>query len=1153
MSDPALFLHLRTHSAYSLSEGAIKVPALLDLAKQHKMPALALTDRNNLFGALVFSENALEAGIQPIIGCLLNVEHPGSPGGKARVPTSLSLLVQNEQGYKNLSKLVSHAHLRSSHTDWPEVPGEVLAEHASGLIALTSGKWGSLGRFLLEGNKTEAQQYLAHMQTLFGDRVYVEIARHGEAREQAIEEPMLDLAFSLKIPIVATNAVFYATPDLFDAHDILLCIAQGVALADSDRETSSAAYYFKSQEDMRSLFSDLPEAIANTSVIAQRCAFSVQTRKTVFPKAYRDTEKTEAEILKERAHEGLEERLQTVDFSAFPSEKEGRAHYEARFAYELKIIEQMGFPGYFLVVADFVQWAKNQSIPVGPGRGSGAGSLIAWALTITDLDPIRFSLIFERFLNPERVSLPDFDIDFCQDRRDEVIEYVRQKYGTDHVAQIITFGKLQARAVLRDVGRVLGLPYGYVDKLCKLVPNNPAHPVTLTEAMAGEQTFQEMMDEDPQIERLVSIALKLESLYRHASTHAAGIVISEEPLEDVVPLYKDPRSDIPVTQFDMKYVEKTGLIKFDFLGLKTLTVLQKTVDFLQARGVNLTLADIPLDDAKTFELLHRVETTGVFQLESAGMREVVRNLSPDRFEDLIALVALFRPGPMDDIPRYISCKHGQEEVRFLHPKLEPILASTYGVMVYQEQVMQIAQVLGGYTLGQADILRRAMGKKIHAEMETQRKRFLTGAQENGVEASVADRIFDQMAKFASYGFNKSHAAPYALLAYQTAFLKANYPLEFMATLMTCDLGNIDKLNNYRQELARLDVPLLPPDINLSDPTFSVAEEEGRPAIRYALAGIKGSGLLMMQKVVEERVAHGLFQDIFDFCQRFDARVSNRRIVEVLILGGAFDAMHASRRLLSEHLDDILKQVEAYRPTAATHQQHSLFGEEDLRPVYKREQLEGADWPPLLRLQREFQVIGFYLSAHPLDIYQEALQALRNVPLQEVIALKRERFTLACVVLGLQKRIARSGKRYAFLRFSDMSGGAECVVFSELLEQAKDLFEEGRCLLLTLKAAFSGDSYRLSVDKAEDLEQALASLLSGLHLTIASPEALPEISHYLQDKPPGSLWIRMRAPEWKDDALLLPERYQLSFQDVSFLRSLSGVTEVSVELQKYFQR
>ncbi|MDR2417360.1 MAG: DNA polymerase III subunit alpha [Holosporales bacterium] len=1139
----APFIHLRAHSAYSLAEGAIKVPDLLDLAKKNAMSAIALTDRNNLFGACAFSEYALSAGVQPIIGCSLNVSHPGAREGTTRAPTSLLFLSKNERGYRNLSKLVSQAHLNSSHASWPEVSFAALEEYADGLIVLTAGILGSLGRFLLEKDGNAAQQFLDQLQATFPDRLYIELMRHQEAREQAIEEPLLDLAFARNIPIVATNSVFYAAPDMFDAHDVLICISQGAVLADTDRQTSSEAYYFKSQEEMRVLFADLPEAIENTAVIAQRCAFAVTPQKTVFPKAYRNTEKTEAEILREEARKGLEKRLETVDFSAFPSEDEGRKKYYDRFDYELDVVEQKGFPGYFLVVADFVQWAKNQHIPVGPGRGSGAGSLIAWALTITDLDPIRFSLIFERFLNPERVSLPDFDIDFCQDRRDEIIEYVRQKYGVDHVAQIITFGKLQARAVLRDVGRVLGLPYGYVDKICKLVPYNPAHPLTLTEAMQGEPTFKQMTEEDPQVERLVVIALKLEGLFRHASTHAAGVVISEAPLDEVVPLYKDPRSDIPVTQFDMKCVEKAGLIKFDFLGLKTLTVLQKTIDLLRARGVNITLSSIPLDDPKTFALLHRVETIGVFQLESGGMQEVVKNLRPDRFEDLIALVALFRPGPMDDIPRYIACKHGQEAVRFLHPKLEPILASTYGVMVYQEQVMQIAQVLGGYTLGQADLLRRAMGKKIHAEMEAQRKRFLVGALNNGVADRTADQIFDQMAKFASYGFNKSHAAPYAMLAYQTAFLKANYPVEFIATLMTCDTGNIEKLTNYRQELERLNIPLLLPDINASQAEFSVTEHDGQPAIRYGLMGIKGGGALAMHQVVEERTANGPFKDIFDFCKRFDTRIANKRIVDVLILGGAFDSLHTSRRLLSEQLDSILKQVEPNRPSIASTQQDSLFGEESLRADYKRDALEGPDWPPLIRLQKEFEVIGFYLSAHPLDTYAPTIRALGVAALCDVIEEKKGKATIACVVLGLQKRVARSGNRYAFLQFSDTSGNGECVVFSELLASASNLLEEGKCLLLTVQARFEGDTYRLIAVSVQDLAAAPAPTLAEIQISFSDTEALQAIAAYLESKPEGTTRVCLKTPAFK--RYILPKKYAISFEDIVAFRSIPGVLDANV--------
>ncbi|MDR1910300.1 MAG: DNA polymerase III subunit alpha [Holosporales bacterium] len=1141
------FIHLRAHSAYSLAEGAIKVPDLLDLAKRHTMPAIALTDRNNLFGVCPFSEYALSAGVQPIIGCSLNVSHPGTRENTARVPTSLLFLAKDEQGYRNLSKLVSQAHLRSSHSSWPEVSFPTLAGRTEGLIVLTAGIFGSLGRFLFEQDKDAARQYIDQLQTLFPDRLYIELMRHQDPREQAIEEVLIDLAFTRNIPVVATNAVFYATPDMFDAHDVLVCIAQGAVLTDTDRQTSSAAYYFKSPEEMRTLFADLPEAIANTAVIAQRCAFAVMSQKTVFPKAYRDSEKTEADILREKAHEGLEKRLETVDFSTFPSPEAGRQQYYDRFYYELDVIEQKGFSGYFLVVADFVQWAKNQYIPVGPGRGSGAGSLIAWALTITDLDPIRFFLIFERFLNPERVSLPDFDIDFCQDRRDEVIEYVRQKYGIDHVAQIITFGKLQARAVLRDVGRVLGLPYGYVDRTCKLVPHNPSYPPTLTKVLEDEPTMRAMMEEDPQVERLVSIALKLEGLYRHASTHAAGVVISEAPLEDVIPLYKDPRSDIPVTQFDMKYVEQAGLIKFDFLGLKTLTVLQKTVDLLRTNGIDIALSSIPLDDAKTFALLHRVETIGVFQLESSGMQGVVKNLRPDRFEDLIALVALFRPGPMDDIPRYIACKHGEEAVRFLHPKLEPILAPTYGVMVYQEQVMQIAQELGGYTLGQADLLRRAMGKKIHAEMQAQRKRFLAGASANNVDKGVAEQIFDQMAKFASYGFNKSHAAPYALLSYQTAFLKANYPVEFISTLMTCDAGNLDKLTHYRQELDRLNIALLPPDINTSQAEFSVTEHNGRPAIRYGLIGIKGGGAMAMCQVVEERVANGPFNDIFDFCKRFDTRIANKRIVDVLILSGAFDSLHPSRRLLSEQLEAILKQVGPDRPNPLAAQQNSLFEEKSLKVNYKREMLEGPDWPPLVRLQKEFEVMGFYLSAHPLDSYATMIRTLNVTSLHEMIEQRMERATIACVVLDLQKRVARSGNRYAFLQFSDTSGNDECIVFSELLASARDLLEKGKCLLLTLQAKFEGETHRLVAVSARDLAAAPMSPLPEIQIAFSDAAALQAIAAYLEGVPEGSTRVYLKTPELKQYAL--PKGYALFLSDAPALRAIPGVRDVTTEREK----
>ena len=720
------------------------------------------------------------------------------------------------------------------------------------------------------------------------------------------------------------------------------------------------------------LFADLPEACDNTLVIAQRCAFIPRFRKPILP-AFGAAGTDEPAALREAARAGLAARLASPALAAADHQP-----YRERLEFELETIIQMGFAGYFLIVADFIQWAKRQGIPVGPGRGSGAGSVVAWALTITDLDPLRWGLLFERFLNPERVSMPDFDIDFCQDRRDEVIRYVQQKYGRDRVAQIITFGKLQARAVLRDVGRVLAMPYGQVDRLCKLVPNNPAHPVSLEQAIAGEPQLQQQRDSDEAVARLIEIALRLEGLYRHASTHAAGVVIGDRPLSELVPLYRDPRSDMPVTQFNMKWVELAGLVKFDFLGLKTLTVLARCLELLARRGVALDLESLPLDDRPTFDLLSRGDTVGVFQVEGAGVRDMLKKLRPDRFEDIIAVVSLYRPGPMENIPRYIAVKHGDEQPDYLHPLLEPILKETFGIMIYQEQVMQIAQVLAGYSLGAADLLRRAMGKKIQSEMDAQRQQFVAGAVERGVERPRAELIFDQMAKFAGYGFNKSHAAAYALVAYQTAYLKANHPVEFMAASMTLDLGNTDKLAHFRPELDRLGIKLLPPDINRSEVTFAVETDPktGDPAIRYALAAVKGVGAQAMADIVAERGRNGPFRDLFDFATRLDTKSFNRRQFESLVKAGAFDCLDPNRAQSFAAAELLLRQASRAAEDRESRQEnlfagiaglgHSGFAARPSLPLV-------PDWPPVEKLTHEFDAIGFYLSAHPLDPYGRSLE------------------------------------------------------------------------------------------------------------------------------------------------------------------------------------
>ena len=822
--------------------------------------------------------------------------------------------------------------------------------------------------------------------------------------------------------------------------------AEKTMVAEQNRRRLTPDHRFKSAAEMRALFADIPEACDNTLVIAKRCAYMPQARAPILPAFPTAKGRSEEDELRAQAEAGLKARL-----AAFAVD--GKKQYEDRLTFELDVIINMGFAGYFLIVSDFIKWSKAQGIAVGPGRGSGAGSLVAWSLLITDLDPIRFGLLFERFLNPERVSMPDFDIDFCQERRDEVIHYVQQKYGADRVAQIITFGKLQARAALRDVGRVLAMPYGYVDKICKLVPNNPANPTTLAQAIDGEPQLQQMRDADPAVSQMMDIGLKLEGLYRNASTHAAGVVIGDRPLVELVPLYRDPDAALPATQFNMKMVETAGLVKFDFLGLKTLDVLQQTVELLRVRGVDIDLVHLPLDDAKTYAMLSRADTLGVFQLESSGMRDNLRKLKPNRFEDIVALNALYRPGPMDSIPKYIKCKNGEEAVDYPHPMLEPILKDTFGVFTYQEQVMQAAQVLAGYSLGAADLLRRAMGKKKASEMAAQRANFIAGAAKNNINDTQANFIFDLMEKFSGYGFNKSHSAPYAFVAYQTAYLKANYPAEFFAAAMNFELGDTDKLNVFRQELARHRIALLPPDINKSFPLFAVeAQDSGVPAIRYALAAIKGVGDAAMRAVVVAREAGGPFKDLFDMAERVEARLINRKSMESLAAAGAFDSLNRNRAQVMAGIDLVLKHSQQSGHERASGQVN-MFGEAHAssKPALPSAKM----WDDLTRLQHEFQALGFYLSAHPLDNYRAVLDSMGVTPASGTGARMRasgpSRFKLAGVMLGKQERTAKSGNKFAFVQLSDGGGAFEITVFSELLAAKRDLLEAGQAVLIEADA------------------------------------------------------------------------------------------------------
>ena len=841
VSEDLKFIHLHVHSAYSLLEGALPVAKLIKKTKAQSMPAVAMTDSRNLFGALEFSQKAVGDGLQPIIGCQIEVDFSDGDVtgiGHTEFPT-LVLIGATDEGFANLVRLVSRSFLASHDDQEPHVLFSDVAEFADGVICLTGGGNGPIDRVLFNHHTDLAKERLIKLRDIFADRLYVEILRHGLPHEAIVEPQLIDLAYGLDIPLVAANDVYFAEREDFEAHDALIAISQGKVLIQEDRRQLTAEHYFKSQEEMVELFADLPEALENTIEIARRCVTRARTINPILPRFAgadadpEEAEKHETEELRRQAREGLQRR---IDIHGIAPDKIEQDYWD-RLDFELNIIESMKFPGYFLIVSDFIKWAKEHNIPVGPGRGSGAGSLVAWSLTITDLDPLRFALLFERFLNPERVSMPDFDIDFCQDRREEVIHYVQRKYGRDNVGQIITYGTLQARAVLRDVGRVLQMPFGQVDRLCKMVPMKGAVSVSLPEALEQEPRLTEARKEEEIVDRLINMSLKLEGLYRHASTHAAGIVIGDRSLDKLVPMYRDPRSDMPVTQYNMKWVEQAGLVKFDFLGLKTLTVLEYAVRFVAQRGIDINLAEIPIDDKSSYDILAKGETVGVFQLESMGMRKALLDMRPDKFEDIIAIVALYRPGPMANIPIYCARKRGEEKPDYMHDLLQPVLEETYGIIIYQEQVMQIAQILSGYSLGEADMLRRAMGKKIREEMEKQRVRFCDGAEERGVSREQASEIYDLVAKFADYGFNKSHAAAYALVAYQTAYMKANYPVEFLAAIMTLDMNNTDKLSEFRRDAIRLGIDVRPPSINESGVNFVVRDG----AIIYSMAAIKGGG------------------------------------------------------------------------------------------------------------------------------------------------------------------------------------------------------------------------------------------------------------------------------------------------------------------------
>ncbi len=1138
------FVHLRVHSAYSLSEGAIQVGELAGLAKAAGMPAVAITDTGNLFGALEFSDYCARSGVQPIIGCQIGLERPVASGGSEGAAGSdpVVLLAMNAVGLANLQRLSTAGFLESLPPDHALSLATLLAR-SDGLYLLTGGARGPLGQALANGQDAVARRTLAALKEGLGDRIAVEIQRHGTALEEAVEPGLIALADAEAVPLVATNECFFSTPAMHEAHDALLCIAQARVMSDPDRVSITREHWFKDARSMRERFADLPDACDNTLAIARRCSVMVEGRKPLLPVCPKVSPgATEAETLRGMAIDGLTRRM-----DGRRADPESRGRYRQRLDYELGVIEAMGFSGYFLIVADFIQWAKSQDIPVGPGRGSGAGSVAAWALTITDIDPIPFGLLFERFLNPERVSMPDFDIDFCQDRRDEVIEYVRREYGSDRVAQIITFGKLQARAAVRDVGRVLQLPFGLVNKVVELIPNNPAKPVTLAQAIKGEERLRAMREEDEGVRRMLEIAQQIEGLYRHASTHAAGVVIGDRPLGELVPLTRDPKTSALVTQFNMKFVEQAGLVKFDFLGLTTLTILQRAVGFLKETGVTIDIDRIPLDDQATFAMLARGDTAGVFQFEGAGMRDVLRQMRPDRLEDLIAAVALYRPGPMANIPEYCSRKHGAAWTA-PHEDTGVILEETYGIMVYQEQVMQIAQVMAGYSLGGADLLRRAMGKKIRAEMDKQRAIFTEGAMARGIERAKAVEVFELMAKFADYGFNKSHAAAYALVSYQTAYLKANHPTAFLAACMSLAINTSDKLAALKQEVGRLGIALLPPDINRSGADFRVeVGRDGQAAIRYALAAVKKVGMSAMAALCASRGGEP-FRDVADFAARVDAASLNRMQLENLVRAGAFDTLEANRARMLAGIDTVLKRAQANREAASSGQAGLFEGGGEDRAIRLPEQ---ADWPDMERLGFEAEAIGFHLTAHPLDAYRTLLNRLQirgTGDLERAMEEGQARVRVAGCVVDRKERPTRTGGKMAWLRLSDAVGMTEITLFSEVLSRRRDLLRAGQAILATVDLKREGEALRVTAVDVVDLEQVAAEADgSTMRVWVAEQATLGLIRDVLNRAGRGRGKIvllpgRPAAPS-RPVEIRLADSYKVTPVLAQALKSLPGVARV----------
>ena len=1086
------FTHFKVHTQYSICEGAVKIESLKDFCKENKLVSVGICDTENLCGALEFSENISKVGTQPIIGTQINFKYEDTTG-------LLPLIALNENGYKKIIELSSKSYLENDVLSKPHLDIKELLDNISDVILLSGTNHGLFGKLFEKGRFDEIQKIYKDLLKNFKDNFYLEIQRHGDQNEISFEKFNLEQSFRLKIPIIASNEVYYLTKDMHEAHDALTCIGEKTYLNDKNRIKYSDQHYFKSSEEMCALFSDLPEALENNFNLPYRCSFRPQFSKPVLPNISTEKDGSADEILKKDSLNGLKEKFLKV----FKIEEKNLINdekflfYKDRLDHELRIIIEMKYPSYFLIVSDYIKWAKKNDIPVGPGRGSGAGSLVAWCLSITDVDPIKFNLIFERFLNPDRISMPDFDIDFCEEKRDLVFEYLTTKYK-DSVAHIITFGKLKARMVIRDVGRVLGLPYGFVDSISKMIPFDPSRPQSLIECINSEPRLQKLVNEDPRVKKLTDLSLKLEGLNRNVATHAAGVVIADRKLTEIVPLYKDASADLllPSTQFDMYSAENAGLIKFDFLGLKTLTVINRTQKLIKKKNKDFNIEDINFEDQKVFELLSSGNTVGLFQVESAGMREALMQMKPNHIEDIIALVALYRPGPMSNIPVYNDCKHGRQTPDYLHPLLEDILKPTYGVIIYQEQVMQIAQKLSGFTAGEADILRRAMGKKKRAELEKQKQGFIAGALKNGISKDVAASIFLKIEPFAEYGFNKSHAAAYAIISYQTAFLKTYYPKEFFAASMTMDISNQNKLSEFHEELKRININVVRPDINKCYADFKFDEEN----FYYALGGIKSVGFDAISNVVKERLANGEFKSINDFLNRVNPKDINKLQLEGLVKAGAFDNIEKNRHALFNSIPNfILKTKNIHENKAAN--QIDLFGadeEQDNEIILNME-----DWKFEDRLSREFEAVGFFISDHPLNQFKEIFDDYKIVDYIKFNSDDNIKdANIAATLLKISERKTAKGNSYGVIKFTDLTSVFELFIFSDILELNREILIEGNSLIITLIKTISNDENklkRINVQKIASLKDLFNKPVSEIAFNIKTVDDIEKISKLLNEE------------------------------------------------------